>query len=248
VNLPFELGLGAAAFLAAVFGIAAFIRGYSGFGFAALVVSAAGLVTDPRHMVPVVLLCDLAMAIQLMQGLRGHIDWSRTGALSGGAILGVPFGLWMLAGADADLVRAGIAVFILVMCAALLSGWGFGRHIGRAGTLTAGIVSGAANAAAVGGLPVAAFFAAQPVTAARFRATLIVYFIFLDLLSVPLMGLSGMVTRDTWIAVLLSLPFVFLGNWLGGRHFLRADPQDFRKMAIGLLSLLALLGLMKSIW
>jgi uncharacterized protein len=43
----------------------------------------------------------------------------------------------------------------------------------------------------------------------------------------------------------LSLPFLVAGGWVGGRHFLRADPQDFRRLSIGLLMALAILGLGK---
>jgi uncharacterized protein len=246
VTLPFDLELPAALWLAAVLAGAAFVRGYSGFGFAALVVSAAGLVTDPLHPVPVVLICDLAMAFQMVPGLRGNVDWSRTGALTAGAVLGVPFGLWAITGAATDTARAVIAGFILVMCAILLAGWRFARDVGRLGTFVAGVVSGIANAAAVGGLPVAAFFAAQPLSARQFRATLIAYFVLLDLWSVPLMWRAGLIGADTLKAVLLALPFIIFGNWAGGRHFLRADPQSFRRMAIGLLAVLAALGLLKS--
>ena len=44
------------AFMAVAFFVAAFVRGYTGFGFSALVVSAAALVTNPLHFVPVVML------------------------------------------------------------------------------------------------------------------------------------------------------------------------------------------------
>ena len=54
---------------------AAWVRGYSGFGFAALVVSAAGLVTNPLHFVPVVLLADIGMTVQQVRGIWGEIDW-----------------------------------------------------------------------------------------------------------------------------------------------------------------------------
>ena len=38
-----------------------------------------------------------------------------------------------------------------------------------------------------------------------------------------------------------------LGNWLGGRHFFNSDPQEFRRFAIVLLAILALLGLAKAV-
>jgi uncharacterized membrane protein YfcA len=56
-----------------------------------------------------------------------------------------------------------------------------------------------------------------------------------------------MVSWDTLRASLLCLPMVFLGNWAGSKHFLNTDPQDFRRFAIGVLAVLAVLGLIKSV-
>ncbi len=98
-----------------------------------------------------------------------------------------------------------------------------------------------------GGLPIAAFFAAQPMQAATFRATLIAFFPLLDLYSAPLYWWHGLVTWDTLWAALAALPLTFLGNWLGSRHFLNTDPQDFRRFAILLLGGLAVMGLIKAV-
>ena len=38
---------------------AGYVRGYSGFGFAAILIAGAGLVTDPRNLLAVVVLSDL---------------------------------------------------------------------------------------------------------------------------------------------------------------------------------------------
>ena len=93
----------------------------------------------------------------------------------------------------------------------------------------------------------AAFFAAQPISAAVFRATLVAYFPILDLYSMPLYYLHGMISWDTLWASLMTLPMVFLGNWLGGRHFFNTDPKDFRRFAILLLAGLALMGLIRAV-
>jgi uncharacterized protein len=55
----------------------------------------------------------------------------------------------------------------------------------------------------MGGLPVAAFFAAQPMRAV-FRATLIAYFPLLDIYSAPLYWLAGLVSWDTLWAALIA--------------------------------------------
>lgn len=247
VPLPFDLSAGAVGFMAVAVLIAAFVRGYSGFGFSALVIAASGLVTNPLHFVAVVLLCEVVMTVQQWQNVGPHVDWRKVGLLVAGAVVGLPLGLWALTSISVDAARAVISGYILVMCAVLLIGWRIQRKVGALGHLMAGVVSGAANAPGMAGLPVAAFFAAQAMPAAVFRATLVAYFPILDLYSAPMYWWNGMVTWDTGRASLLALPLVFLGNWLGGRHFLHTDPQDFRRFAIGLLALLAGLGLLKAV-
>ena len=114
--------------------------------------------------------------------------------------------------------------------------------------MVAGLVSGLANAPGMGGLPVAAFFAAQPIAAAVFRATLIAYFPLLDLYSAPLLLVRTGWSRGTrLVAARWALPLTVLGNWLGGRHFFGTDPQEFRRFAILLLAVLAALGLVRSL-
>jgi len=49
------------------------------------------------------------------------------------------------------------------------------------------------------------------------------------------------------IAAALCIPLLGAGVWLGGRKFVSAAPENFRRMAISLLALLAMLGLVKSL-
>ncbi|WP_413875311.1 sulfite exporter TauE/SafE family protein [Albidovulum sp.] len=247
MDLPFGLSAGAAAFLAfAVLG-AAFVRGYSGFGFSALVIAAAGLMTSPLHFVAVATVWELLMSVQAWRGVWRDVDWRRVRLLIGGAAVGLPFGLWALTSIPEDAARAAISGYVLLMCAVLVAGWRMAGEAGRAATAAVGVVSGAANAPGMGGLPVAAFFAAQPMRAQVFRATLVAYFPLLDVGSAPLYWWHGLITRDTGLAAALGLPLVLAGNWLGGRHFFQTDPQEFRRFAILLLAGLAALGLVKSV-
>jgi uncharacterized protein len=226
---------------------AAWVRGYSGFGFSALIVASAGLVTDPVHFIPVVLIADILLTAQQVPSIRGHVDWARVRWLLTGAVFGVPFGVWAIANVGADQARAVISVYILFMCAVLLAGWRLTRAPSAAPHIATGLVSGVANGASVGGLPVAAFFAAQTIPAATFRATLIGYFTVMDLVTVPLMVWWGMISRDTLIAVALGLPLMVLGIWAGTRRFASSNPQNFRRFAIGLLAVLAALVLLRSV-
>lgn len=247
MNLPFDVGPWGAAYMAVAVLISAFVRGYSGFGFSAMVITASGLVTNPLNFVAVVVICETLMTVQAWQGVGRDVDWRRVGYLMAGAAIGLPLGLWAITSIPVDAARAVISLYVLFMCAVLLAGWRLGREVHGPINLGVGVISGIANAPGMAGLPVAAFFAAQTMQATVFRATLVAYFPLLDLYSAPLYFWNGMVSWDTIWASLLALPMVFLGNWLGSRHFFNTDPQSFRKLAIGLLAFLAVLGLLKSV-
>jgi hypothetical protein len=247
--VPFDLGPLALAWLAFACLVAGFVRGYSGFGFSALLIAASSLVTNPLNLVAVVVILETVMSLQAARGAGPDVDWKRVLWLLGGAAVGLPLGLWILTGMSEDAARAVISGYVLFMCLVLLAGWRMAAEVrGGAANGFAGVISGLANAPGMGGLPVAAFFAAQPMPASVFRATLIAYFPLLDLYSAPLYWLAGLVSWDTLWASLIALPVTLLGNWLGGRHFFGTDPQDFRRFAIILLAGLAMLGLGKALF
>jgi uncharacterized membrane protein YfcA len=247
LTLPFDLSLGGAVWMAVAIFVAAYIRGYSGFGYSAIVIAASGLVMNPLNFVAVVVLLETAMSLQAARGAGPAVDWRRVWLLLAGAAVGLPLGLWALTGISEAAAKAVISGYVLLMCVVLLAGWKLHHEVRGRGNLVAGLVSGLANAPGMGGLPVAAFFAAQPMPAAVFRATLIAYFPLLDLYSAPLYFLAGLVSWDTLWAALWALPLSFLGNWVGGRHFFGTDPQDFRRFAILLLATLAALGLIRAL-
>jgi uncharacterized protein len=245
--LPFGLGPGAASFLLVAVLAAAMVRGFSGFGFSALTVAATGLVSDPLNAVAVVLLCEVVMTLQAARGMAGHVDWRRVALLLAGALIGLPIGVYGLIAIGVDAARIAISLFILMMCGVLLTGWHIGREERGWPNAVMGFVSGLANGAAMAGLPVAAFFSAQPMRPAVFRATLIAYFAVLDLLSLPVLWQAGLVSRDTFIAFGVALPALLIGNHFGGHRFNKSAPQSFRRLAIALLALLAMLGLARSV-
>lgn len=244
---PFDLSMGQGAALAFVLLVAAFVRGYSGFGFSALVVAAGGLFMNPVLLVPVVILCELAMTLVQGRGLAPLVDWRRVGAMLAGAAIAMPLSIWALARIGTDPARLAISALILALSLILLAGWTLKRPIGTPGHAGVGVVSGLANGAAVGGLPVAAFMAAQPIPAPVFRATMVAYLTAIDLVALPLMWHQGLVTADTALVFALALPLLLAGIVLGGRHFLATTPQDFRRMTIRLLAALATLGILKSL-
>jgi uncharacterized membrane protein YfcA len=245
--LLFDLGPGQIAALTIALVGAAYVRGYSGFGFSAIFIASASLITNPLPLIPVVFTCEIIMTAFQARGIRGHIDWRRVMALLAGAAIILPFSVTAMLTFGADTARLAVSAIVLVMSLILLSGWTLIRVIGAPGHMGVGAVSGLCNAAGIGGLPVAAFMTAQPMAATKFRATMIVYLTGLDLITMPFLWHGGLVTMDTAIAAACAFPLLALGVWLGGRQFLSASPSTFRRFAVILLLILSLLGLLRAI-
>ena len=64
MSLPFDIGMMGAVWMAAAILIAAFVRGYSGFGYSAMVITASSLVTNPLNFVAVVVIAEAMMSLQ----------------------------------------------------------------------------------------------------------------------------------------------------------------------------------------
>lgn len=243
--MPFDLGPGTAAALAIALLGAAYVRGYSGFGFSAIFIAFAALVTNPLPLIPVVFACEVLMTVFQARQIRGHVDWRRVLWMLAGAAVALPFSVTVILSVGEETARVTISAVILIMSLVLLTGWTLRTRIGPVGHGGVGVLSGMCNSAGIGGLPVAAFMSAQPIEAAIFRATMIVYLTGLDMITLPLLWAGGLVTWDTAIAVGLAFPILGLGIWLGSRQFLSASPSTFRRFAVMLLLTLAVLGLLR---
>ncbi|MEM9788313.1 MAG: sulfite exporter TauE/SafE family protein, partial [Pseudomonadota bacterium] len=202
-------------------------------------------ITNPLPLIPVVFSCEMLMTIFQARGIRGHVDWRRVFALLCGAAVVLPASVWFILSLGEGTVRLAVSGIVLVMSLVLLMGWSL-PAMRAPGHVGVGMVSGLCNSAGIGGLPVAAFMAAQPMDAAHFRATMIVYLTGLDLITMPLLWAGGLVTWETGLGVALAFPLLGIGVWLGGRQFLAASPSTFRRFAVMLLLTLSTLGLLRA--
>jgi uncharacterized membrane protein YfcA len=243
--LLFDLGLGQLSALSIALLGAAYVRGYSGFGFSAIFIAFAALITNPLPLIPVVFSCEILMTALQARGIRGRVDWRRVGALMLGAAIALPFAISVILSIGEQTARLAVSVIVFTMSLILLTGWTLQNKIPTLGYTLVGTLSGMCNAAGIGGLPVAAFLTAQPINAQTFRATMIVYLTGLDLITMPLMWHGGLVTSDTAIGAACAFPLIAIGIWLGGRQFLSASPTTFRQFAVILLLGLSSLGLLR---
>lgn len=62
------------------------------------------------------------------------------------------------------------------------------------------------------------------------------------------MAVGGLISTAVLVRMVLLLPPVGLGIWLGHRQFVRTTPETFRRMVLLLLACLATVLLIRATW
>jgi uncharacterized membrane protein YfcA len=89
-------------------------------------------------------------------------------------------------------------------------------------------------------------FLAASAEVAVIRATMVAFILVLDVCTVGVAGTQGLLDVDAAIRVALFLTPVILGILLGGRFFLKANAESFRRLVLLLLMSLSTAGLIRA--
>jgi len=227
--------------------LASIVRGYTGFGFAAIAISGLNLIWPAQVSVPVTLFIDVISAIRLLPSARRDADISMVKNLSLGAVMGIPVGLSMLLFIPDQPLKLMISALILFMAIGLYFSPNFNITVRTSHTRFVGAVSGGFTAAAsVGGLPLICYLMSTAQSALVQRATIVVFLACTDLVSIGLLLLSDVVDLSIWQPVLLLLIPAVAGVQCGHWLFTRRPPQTYRTIALPILTLLSLVTLLYS--
>lgn len=229
--------------------VAAIVRGYSGFGFSALLVTSLSLVMAPAEVVPVALMLEIVASAHLLPKVWRDVDRRLVGWLFFGSAIALPIGVHILATLPVMPMRTALYVICLVAVLTIWSGFKVRDGQGVRHVLGAGLISGIVNGAtAMGGLMVIIFLLTGPMTAASMRASMIAFFLVMDLFATAVTGAEDLLSADVLLRTALFVPPLLIGNWLGHRKFVSTAPESFRRYTLFLLIFLSGAGLLRTFW
>lgn len=222
--------------------IAASVRGYSGFGFALIGVAGLSIISAPSVAIPTVLVLEIIVGLLLLPPVWREISWRPVLTLLAGAIVLTPIGALFLIHVPTDVARIGIALAISAAALVLLFAAKPRADPSPPATVATGAVAGLLNGAfGISGPPIVLFFMSGDRAAAVSRASMMACFLVLDVIAVTSFAIGGLVDRTMLITVLLCLPVLALGSWLGHRAFHGSNTDRFRTRVLWLLLALALI-------
>jgi uncharacterized membrane protein YfcA len=232
---------------AAIF-LAAIVRGFSGFGFSLLSITAIALILPVKQIVPSIFLLEIAASINLIPGIWREIHWRSLTWLMVGYVIGLPAGAYVLIYAPEAPTQIVLGIFVIGTAILMLRGFQLARTPGPPASTATGVASGVLNGAfGIGGPPVVLFYFSTPGAAAIGRASIIFFFLFTDLLGVGYFATQGIVTVRSFVQAALWLPALLVGVWIGAHGFRRMNEQVFRRWVLVILMALALLGVGKAV-
>jgi len=221
--------------------VAGMVRGFAGFGAAMLMTPVFSALFGPAVGVSLCLLLEVVVAVPLLPRAVKFVDWHRIGLLLMAAIVGAPVGNFVLTHVAPHPMRWAISAIVLVAVGLLASGWRYGGPPKAVPTVAAGTISGFLNGlSGMAGPPIAFYYLAGNESVERVRANLTTYFVFVDLVALGVFLARGMVTLDTGVMGLCLTPAVMAGGVLGERLFPLASEDFYRKLALVLLTCVAI--------
>lgn len=217
--------------------VAAFIRGFTGFGLAVVGVPLLSLFFAPAEIVPSIMILAIIAGLQLIPKIWHRVDWKLLLPTVAGAAIGTPLGTWLLAGVSANVMRVLIGGAVLAASLAVQLGFRFKRRPHAGINAGFGAIAGlTGGAAAMPGPSVIFLFLAVPVAHEVGRATLILFFQVSAVMSAIAATVGGLLALHSLILGALLVPAMLVGNALGDRVFDKASAKTYRRIVVALLA------------
>lgn len=220
------------------------VQGTTGFGFSFLVMPFLFFFIEPSILIPVSVSINLVLNIFIISRSWRDVHLKRILPLIISGLIGVPFGVRLLKVFGQDILTVIFGLVLLVFAIVQLSGIRFDVKNERLALFPVGLLSGLLNGAvSLSGPPVILFFSNQKLKRHHMRANLVGYFLVLNLFTLINYYLSGVFVKGIFDILLIFVPVVFAGAFIGVNliHFI--PDEKFRKFT----TFLVLLGSLISI-
>lgn len=209
------------------------IQGLAGFGFSQFALPLLVLFMVFGELIPIMVVLSLFLNLMMIQDLRKDVQIRRIWPLMLGGVFGIPVGTYLLVVANPEHLKILIGAMILVFGLAQL--FNIRKQLksetaamGPIG-FTGGVLQGSVT---MSGPPLILFFSNQGFTKQEFRASLIAFFLFMNIATLPFFLYAGRFTETVLTGSLILLPGLAVGTFAGLKLAHRIDEENFKKAVL----------------
>jgi uncharacterized membrane protein YfcA len=236
------------AFIAIIVLGASTIQALFGFGFGLISVPLMIFFVDlPTAVVTATTVSTVSCAVQWWES-RALPAREMSQRLVCSAIIGMPFGLWLLLNLDARLMKGILGIVVLFGVFLSIKGFDLQR-LPKQFDYAMGVIAGVlSTATSTNGPPLVFLLHARHFEPQDFRAVLNRVFTFLNFFTLVIFTVAGKMTGEALQLALFSIPVMGTGVFIGTRLRSRINPDHFRNLVIGLLTLSGLSAIANAIF
>lgn len=229
----------------AVVTLGGLIRGITGFGGAMLMASPLSLLLGPVPAVVTALILETAAALVMFRDAWPKINKRVLSYLTIPACFTVPIGGYLLITLDPLIARKLIAAVVAVFSLGLLAGLRYsGPHRPITSIALGSIVGVLLGATSVGAPPVILYLLSGPDPQAVTRGNLTVFVTAISAIGLVMLVTAGAIAVPLALsAFLLCIPYL-AATWLGGTLFSRLSDLGVRRLALGFMLTMGIVGLL----
>lgn len=229
-------------FISAVFLLAGFVQGMTGFGSALVAIPLLTLFLDIKSAVPLCILNSLVITTYLSLKMRRNLEYKKVLPLCLAAVPGIILGSTLLKEVDSLIIRRSLGVLLISYSLYSLLVTPKPRKLHSFWSYVAGFSSGAIGAAfSAGGPPTIIYTAMNDWEKDTIKATLSGFFLFNSYLIAGVHAVSGLTSLEVFTSFLLSAPAVLLGTVLGSICYGKIPHSLYLRM---IFAFLVLMGIM----
>ncbi len=224
--------------------LAGVVRGFSGFGTALIFVPIAATLAEPIWVILIMMVFDIFGPLFLMPRAWRDGEPKDVAMLGIGALIALPFGVYLLTRLDPTLFRWLVSTLSFGMLILLMSGWRYRGVLSTIATMLVGMCGGfLAGVAGLPGPPVILSYMSSPRKPKVIRANTMMYLLVVDILTILVFAIKSLlVLVPLLLGALLAAPYA-LGGYIGQRIFNPEKESVYRKVAYSIIAASALIGL-----
>lgn len=209
----------------------------AGFGFALFAVPSISLFMPVKESVALIALLGLTGVLRQTWALRDHVDRSSAVRFSIFAVLGMPFGFWIVTEISDQVLRISLGMSTIVATLVLLRRTE--NHRSRRSIENGfAFISGVLNASiGTNGSPLVFALQGRRLTPDQFRGTIAVIFAVSGIVTTTIFALDERYTTQLLLLACYALPTWLVGTLIGSRVAERINQQQFRASVLCLLGM-----------